>query len=182
MHDLITYITEYELKYAAEITKYLKPDALFHHDDWGTQTSSFLSPDMFREFIKPAYLKIYDFYKKNGVEIIIHHSDSYAANLVPDMIDMGVDVFQGCVSENNVPLLVKKYGGKISFMGDLNSGVLDKADCPPELIRSEVERACRTNGKFYFIPSLTIGLPTSSYPGIYQAVSKEIDRMSGEMF
>ena len=182
MHELIDYITEYELKFAAEITKYLKPDALFHHDDWGTQNSSFLSPDMFREFIKPAYQKIYGFYKSRGVEIVVHHSDSYAANLVPDMIDMGIDVYQGCMSTNNTPELVKKYGGRISFMGDLDNGVLDKADWSPELIRKEVERSCRSNGKLYFIPCLVMGGPSSIYPGVYEAVSKEIDRMSKELF
>jgi hypothetical protein len=182
MHELIDYVTEYELKYAELITKYWKPDALFHHDDWGSGTSTFMSPDMFREFIKPAYVKIYKYYRSHGVEIIVHHSDSYAATLVPDMIDMGVDVYQGCVTENNVPELVKKYGGKISFMGDLNNGVLDKAGWTPELVRKEVERACRSNGKLYFIPCLTMGGPGSSFPGVYDAVTGEINRMSKEMF
>jgi len=182
MHELIDYVTEYELKFAEGVTTYWKPDALFHHDDWGTQTSLFMSPEMFQEFIKPAYKKIYSYYKSHGVEIIVHHSDSYAAPLVPDMIDMGVDVYQGCISQNNVPELVKKYGGKISFMGDLNNGVLDKADWTPELVRSEVERACRTNGKHYYIPCLVMGGPGSSYPGVYDAVTAEIDRMSKEMF
>jgi uroporphyrinogen-III decarboxylase len=180
MKELIEYITEYELSWAKEYTSHVKPDALFHHDDWGSQNSSFMSPDMFREFILPAYKKIYGFYKKNGVEIIVHHSDSYAANLVPMMIEMGIDVFQGCSTTNNVPELVKKYGSKIAFMGDLNNGVLDKADWTPELVRKEVERACRTNGKLYFIPCLTMGGPMSIFPGVYDAVSEEIDRMSKE--
>jgi len=182
MHELIDYITEYELKFAEGVTTYWKPDALFHHDDWGTQNSLFMSREMFQEFIKPAYQKIYSYYKSHGVEIIVHHSDSYAADLVPDMIDLGIDVFQGCISSNNVPELVKKYGGKISFMGDLNNGILDKADWTPELIKREVERACRTNGKLYFIPCLVMGGPGSTYPGVYDAVTAEIDRMSKEMF
>jgi uroporphyrinogen-III decarboxylase len=182
MKELIEYITEYGLNWAKEYTSHIKPDALFHHDDWGSQYSSFMSPEMFREFILPAYKKIYGFYKKYGVKIIVHHSDSYAANLVPMMIETGVTVFQGCLSTNNVPELVQKYGGKISFMGDLNNGVLDKEDWTLEFIRKEVERACRTNGKHYFIPCLCQGLPVSTYPGVYEAVSAEIDRMSKEMF
>jgi hypothetical protein len=182
MKELIAYITDYELKFADAVTTYLKPDALFHHDDWGTQYSSFMSPDMFREFLLPAYKKIYGFYKSRGVEIIVHHSDCYAANLVPMMIEMGIDVFQGCITTNNVPELVKKYGGQIAFMGDLNNGVLDKTDWTPELVRREVERACRSNGKHYFIPCLTMGGPGSIFPGVYEAVSAEIDRMSKEMF
>ncbi|MBE6038870.1 MAG: uroporphyrinogen decarboxylase, partial [Anaerofustis stercorihominis] len=119
MHELIDYITEYELKLAEQLVKHAKPDAVFHHDDWGSHNSSFLSPEMFDEFITPAYKKVYGYYKENGVELIVHHSDSYAANLVPSMIEMGIDVFQGCVTTNNVPELVKKYGGQIAFMGDI---------------------------------------------------------------
>jgi hypothetical protein len=180
--ELIEYLTEYELKFAEGICKYIKPDAIFHHDDWGSQSSSFISPAMFNEFIVPAYKQIYGYYKQHGVELIVHHSDCYAANLVPAMIEIGIDIFQGCNTQNNVPELVKKYGGKISFMGDLNNGVIDKEDWTPELVRTEVERACRTNGKLYFIPNLIRGGIGSTYPGAYEAVSAEIDRMSKELF
>lgn len=122
MHALIDYIVDYELRYAAELIKYYKPDCLFHHDDWGSSLNSFMAPEMFAEFIVPAYKKIYGFYKANGVELVVHHSDSYAANLVPLMIEMGIDIWQGCISNNNVPELIKQYGGQIcSFMGDIDN-------------------------------------------------------------
>ena len=182
MKDFIACVTDYELRFAEQICKHLKIDLLYHHDDWGTQKSTFLSREMFQEFIKPAYMQIYKYYKEHGVEIIIHHADCYAATLVPDMIDMGIDVFQGCMSTNNVPELVKKYGGKISFMGDLDNGILDRVDWSKEAIRAEVERACRQNGKLYYIPCLVQGGIGSLYPGVYDTVTEEIDRMSKEMF
>ena len=180
--ELIDYITEYELAYSERLLKHTRADALLHHDDWGSQLSSFLSPEMFKEFIVPAYKKIYGFHKANGVKIIVHHSDSYAANLVPHMIEMGIDVFQGCLTSNNVPELVKKYGGQISFMGDINNGVVDKEGWTQEHIDQEVERACRTCGKRYFIPCLATGGPGSVYPGVYQAVSEAVNKMNRLMF
>lgn len=138
MHELIDYLTEWELKYAEQICKYLKPDALFHHDDWGSQVSTFISPDMWREFIKPAYEKIYGYYKAHGVEVIIHHSDSYAATLVPDMIDVGIDVWQGVMNTNNIPELIEKYGDKITFMGGVDSASVDRPDWTPEDRKSVV--------------------------------------------
>jgi uroporphyrinogen-III decarboxylase len=182
VHELIDYITEYELKYAEQWCTYVKPDALFHHDDWGTQLSSFMSPEMFDEFILPAYKKIYAYWKSHGVEIIVHHSDCYAANLVPEMIEMGVDVWQGCTTQNDVPALVKKYGPRITFMGDINNGVLDKADWTPAEVKRETERACRENGKLYFIPCMVHGLSFSIFPGVYEEVSKEIKRLSKVLF
>lgn len=182
MHELIDYITEYELEYANQVIKHIQPDALFHHDDWGSQISSFISPEMFEEFILPAYKKVYKFYKDNGVEVVIHHSDSYAANLVPAMIEMGVDVWQGCISTNNVAELVKKYGGQISFMGGIDNGKVDVFNWTPELIAIEAEKVCRECGKLYFIPGATMGGPESTYPGVYEAVTAEIDNLSKEIF
>ena len=182
MHELIDYITEYKLAYAKQIVENVKPDALFHHDDWGTQISSFFSPDMFAEFIAPAYKKLYGFYKENGVEIVVHHSDSYAANLVPSMIDMGIDIWQGVMSTTNIPELIKQYGGKISFMGGIDNAKIDREDFDPEQIAQEVETLCRACGKLYFIPNTTMGEPGSLYKGVYDTVSKEIERMSKELF
>jgi len=182
--EIVEYLTEFELRWAEDLCKYIKPDAIFHHDDWGTQISSFFSPEMFEQFFLPAYKQIYGYYKSHGVELIVHHADSYAANLVPYMIECKIDIFQGCLTTNNVPELVKKYGSKISFMGDINSGVLDKPDweADRDLVRKEVERACRNNGKHFYIPCLTQGGPGSIFPGVYEEVNKEIDRMSKEMF
>lgn len=182
MKGLINYIADWEVEYARLLCANFHPDALFHHDDWGSHKSSFISPDMFEEFILPAYMKIYGCYRDNGVELIAHHSDSYAANLVPYMIEMGIDVWQGCVTTNNVPDLIKKYNGKISFMGDIDNGVVDREDWTQEVVAREVRRACETNGIHYFIPNLTMGGVGSAYPGVYEAVSEEIDKMSKEMF
>jgi len=182
MHALLDFITEHELKVAELFCSYLKPDALLHHDDWGSYKQSFISPAMFEEFFVPRYQKIYGYYKEHGVRAIIHHSDSYAANLVPSMIEMGIDVWQGCTSTNDVPALVKKYGGQISFMGDLDNGVLDRENWSAAEVEEHVRRACTTNGKHYFIPCLAAGGPVSTYPGVYDAVTEAIDRMSKELF
>ncbi|NTW70967.1 MAG: uroporphyrinogen decarboxylase [Eubacteriaceae bacterium] len=182
MHELIDYLTEYELAYAKELISRLHPDALFHHDDWGSQISSFVAPEMFEEFFVPAYKKIYGFYKENGVELIVHHSDTFGANLVPSMIEMGIDIWQGVMTTNNTPELIKKYGPQITFMGDLDSGKIDFPGWTPEIIAEHVERACKTCGKLYFIPNLTQGLNFSSFPGVYEETTAAIDRMSKEMF
>jgi len=182
LKELIAAITDWELEYARLMCENLHPDMIFHHDDWGSHRSTFLSPEMFDEFIFPSYKKIYGYYKSHGVELVVHHSDSYAATLVPYMIDMGIDVFQGCVDTNNVPELIRRYGGKISFMGAINNGVVDVPFWTDALIAEYVEKTCRECGTLYFIPCCTAGGPASSCPGVYDAVTREIDRMSKLMF
>ena len=182
MHELIDCITQWELDYAAELCKYIKPDALFHHDDWGSQISTFLSPDMFREFYKPAYEKVYGYYKQHGVELIVHHSDSYAATLVPDMIDMGIDIWQGVMKSNDINSLSQQYGGQITFMGGIDSAEIDFQGWTPEIVAEKVDYACREFGKHYFIPGASQGLPMSTYPGVYEETDKQIDLCSKKYF
>ena len=182
MKALINYIAEHKLSYMTQVFERVKVDAFFLCDDWGTAISTFLAPEMMREFFLEPYQRIYGCAKEHGVEVTIHHSDSYAATLVPLMIEMGIDVYQGCMSTNNTPELIEKYGGRISFQGDLDNGKLDTCDWSPELIRTDVERACRSCGKHHFIPCLIAAGPFSTYEGVYECVDQEIDRMSRLVF
>lgn len=182
LHELIDYLTDYELRYLKQVIDHIHPDALFHHDDWGSQLSSFMSPELFEAFILPAYKKIYGYCKENGIQLIVHHSDSYATNLVPYMIEMGMDIWQGVMNTNNIPELIKQYGGKLSFMGGIHSGLVDFPDWTKEIVEEHVERTCKENGKLYFIPNLTAGGEMSSFPGVYEEVSSAIDEMSRKMF
>ena len=182
MHELIDRLTQYEIDWADQIIEHLHPEVIFHHDDWGGQRSTFMSPDMFEEFIKPAYAKIYKHYKDNGVEYIVHHSDCYAATLVPDMIDVGIDVWQGCMTTNNVPELIEKYGPQISFMGDIDSGVVDFPEWTPEILEEKTREAVDECGKLYFIPCLTQGLGFSSFPGVYEKADEIIDKLGAVKF
>ena len=180
MHALLDYLTEWEIGYAEQVCAHYPIEAVFHHDDWGTQTNSFFSPAMFEEFFVPRYKKIYDTYRKHGVKLIIHHSDCYCANLVPHMIEMGIDVWQGCLTVNNLPELIEKYGGQISFMGGIDNGVVDRVDWTDEKIEAYVRDICQQCGKKYFIPCMCAGMTVSAFPGVYEAVSKAIDKLNQE--
>ena len=182
MEEIIKRITEFELQLAEGICQYLKPDALFHHDDWGTQISTFMSPAMFDDFLLEPYKQVYGYYKSHGVELIVHHSDSYAATLVPEMIEMGIDVWQGVMTSNNIPELIKKYGGQISFMGGVDSASVDHPGWTREEVFAETERACRDCGKLYFIPGASQGLAVSTYPGVYDTMTEAINYCSKIMF
>ena len=156
--------------YITNICSNLHPDALFHHDDWGGLDSTFMSPAMFDEFLLEPYKEIYGYYHSHGVELVIHHSDSYAATLVPSMIEMGIDVWQGCMETNNLPELIRKYGGKISFMGGIENR------------DAVVRRVCEECGNKYFIPCIAQGGPGSVYPGVYKSLCDSIDKLNEEKF
>ncbi len=184
MKDFIKYLTDWEMEMAEGICSHLHPDALLHHDDWGSETNSFLRPEMFEDYFLDAYKQIYGYYHEHGVQVIIHHSDSYCANIVPAMIEMGIDVWQGCMHSNNVPELIKKYGGQISFMGEIDNKFVDfpgwtVADCE-KAARDAIE-SCGKENK-YFIPCITQGGPGSTFSGTYKELSEAIYRINEEKF
>ena len=178
MHDLLDYLTEYKLNYAKILVENLHPDVVLFHDDWGSKTSLFMQPDTWREFFKPRYEKIYRYFKDNGV-IILHHSDSFCEPIVQDMIDVGIDVWQGALPENDLPALQKEYGGKIIFMGGIDAPKIDVADWNEEAIREEVRRTCEAyvpGGSF--IPCLTYGAEGSIFSGVNDIIMDEIRKLS----
>ncbi|MDR2107982.1 MAG: hypothetical protein LBP28_00790 [Coriobacteriales bacterium] len=182
MHELLKYLTEWELELAEGICTNLKPDAVFHHDDWGSELSTFMRPEMFAEFFVQPYQQIYGYYHDHGVELVVHHSDSYAATLVPYMIEMGIDVWQGCMESNDVPALLEKYRGQITFMGNIDNKDVDFDGWTQADAQKTVERACPDTNTLSYIPCITQGGPGSVYPGTYAALTEEIDRRSAELF
>ncbi len=182
MHDLIKYITDYELQLAELICKNLKPNAIFHHDDWGSRTSTFMSPAMFEDFFVDAYKAVYGYYKSHGVELIVHHSDSYGATLVPSMIEMGIDVWQGCMSSNDLPALSKKYCGQIAFMGGFDGADFDFDGWNPEETKAKVFSLLDACTPKAFIPCIAQGGPGSIYDGVYDCISDAIDEYNATHF
>lgn len=182
MHELIDYIVEWEMSYVKQMAEILHPDAVIHHDDWGSSLSTFLSVDMFNEFFLKPYKKLYGCYKANGFELIIHHSDSYAETFVPSMIEMGIDVWQGGTKANNLKSIIETYGGKISIMSGVDSAIVDRLDWSKKEIFNLVENACTQLGTRYFIPCQTQGDVASTFEGVYDTINDAIDTMSEKMF
>ena len=98
------------------------------------------------------------------------------------MIDVGIDIWQGVMNSNNIPELIKQYGGKITFMGGVDSADVDHPNWTREEVRNAVRKACDACGKLYFICGASQGLPMSTFEGVYEAMTEEIDAYSKECF
>lgn len=173
MLDLIETIGEYRYQYAKLLIENLHPDAIVSHDDWGSKNGLFMSPETFREFLKPQYAKIYKLMKDNGV-IVMHHADSYLEPLVEDMVDLGIDIWQGVLNTNDIPKLQEQLKGRMLLMGGVDS-VIDRADATEEEIRSEVRKVCETYGPAGgFVPGITYGRPGTLNPHVNKIMIDEI--------
>ena len=180
MHRLIDYITDYRLGYVKLLIDNLHPDVIFSHDDWGTKDALFMHPDMWREFFKEPYRRFYGYIRSRGC-IAVHHADSYLAPIVDDMAEIGIQVWQGVLPENDIPALQRHLGGKLVLMGGIGAAI-DRADATPEEIRSYTEDtlcACAPGG--HFIPSITYGLPGAVYPHIDRYIDETIDAYNARL-
>ena len=59
-------------------------------EDMCYKSGSFVSPDMFREFMLPAYRKLTGFYRDHGITTILVDCDGDVSNLIPLLIAGGV--------------------------------------------------------------------------------------------
>lgn len=176
MKDLCDAIGEYRYNGMKLMVDHVKPDIILSHDDWGSKNNLFMQPDIWREFIKPSYEKAYGYLHDHGV-VIMHHADSFMEQIVEDMIDLHIDIWQGVIPQNDIVRLQKQIGGRMALMGGLDAAVVDRHDSTEEEIRRETKRVCEQyTAAGNFIPCITYGGPGTIYPQADLYINDEIDR------
>jgi len=89
-------------------------------DDLGTQTALEISPRMYREVFKPRQKILFDFIKKNSGLKIFLHSCGAIADIIPDLIEVGVDIINPVQTSawGMEPARLKRdFGKDITFWG-----------------------------------------------------------------
>jgi len=175
MHELLDYLLEFKLEYVKELFDHLELEAILSHDDWGAKDRLFFSKEVFDEFFKPRYEKLYGYIESRGAQVI-HHADSWCENIAPEMHEMHITTWQGALMTNNIKKLQKELKGKLILMGGIDSGI-DLLGWKEEDVRKEVRRACEEYGPGGgYIPSITYGLPESMFPGVFECIADEINK------
>jgi hypothetical protein len=182
MKDLCEAIGEYRYNGMKLMVDHVKPDIILSHDDWGSKNNLFMQPEIWREFIKPQYEKAYAYLHTHGV-IIMHHADSFMEQIVEDMVDLHIDIWQGILPQNDIVAIQKQLDGRMALMGGLDAAIVDRADSTEAEIRAETRRAleayCPAGN---FIPCITYGAPGTIYPQADLYINDEIDRYNKEKY
>ena len=116
-------------------------DGILFGDDWGDQRGVIIGPKRWRQFIKPRWAQVYARVHQHG-KIVMHHSCGSVATILPDIIEIGVDVLESVQPEAagmNPYELKKKFGDKITFWGCLGSQSIIPLGTPSQL-RDEIQR------------------------------------------
>ena len=113
---------------------YGRVDGVLYNDDWGTERSGFFSNEMFREQLMPAEGRIFKFIKDSG-RFLELHSCGRNMQYVPEMIEMGIDMWSPQQSCNDYDWLYENYGDRMTFNF--------KLDIPVEADEEETRRIIR---------------------------------------
>ncbi|SHI20986.1 Uroporphyrinogen decarboxylase (URO-D) [Sporobacter termitidis DSM 10068] len=182
MKELCDAIGEYRYQGMKLMVDHVKPDIILSHDDWGSKNNLFMQPDVWREFIKPQYEKAYGYLHEHGV-VIMHHADSFMEQIVEDMVDLHIDIWQGVLPQNDIIAIQKKLDGRMALMGGLDAAIVDRSDSTEEEIRRETRRALEEYcPRGNFIPCITYGGPGTIFPNGDKFINAEIDRYNKEKY
>lgn len=107
--------------YMEEMTLWSKSDvdALLFIDDWGSQQSMLMDPDMWRVYFKPLYKEYCDLAHESG-KFIFMHSDGNIQDIIPDLIEIGVDALNSQLFVMDMEQLSREAKGKITFWGEID--------------------------------------------------------------
>jgi uroporphyrinogen decarboxylase len=120
VHRFFDRITEYFLDLLDCIAPTDGVDCVHYGDDWGQQHGLIMGPKLWRTFIKPRMKELYGKARAMGKYVYIHTCGDIR-EILPDMIEIGVDIYDPFQPEVfDIYELKKQYGRDITFFGGIS--------------------------------------------------------------
>jgi uroporphyrinogen decarboxylase len=147
-----------------EVGEYIQVAA--QGDDVGIQNGPFISPDMYRTYVKPQHSRLFGFIHSKTSAKVFYHSCGSVYDLIPDFIEEGVDVLnpvQRSAAKMDIARLKREFGNDVCFWG---GGIDIQQQLPymsPDEIQDEVKRTMdimAPDGGYVFFPSHNIQADT----------------------
>jgi len=161
VEELLDRITEFQIRIAERYVA-LGVDCGRTGDDYGSQNGMMFSPELWREIFKPRLERIWEVYKRVGIPVM-HHSCGDVRPIIPDFIEMGLDILNPIQPEAMPIEELACYSRNLTFYGGLSMQKVLPFGTPDE-VKSELRRAIKILGKnhgYIIAPSNTI---TSDVP------------------
>lgn len=157
VEQLFEALTEYYLKLLDDIAAF-RFDGIRFGDDWGAQRGMLMGPKRWRKFIKPGLKQIFEKARRQGMVVMVH-SDGDIHEIIPDLIEIGVQILNPIQPEAMDIYEIKRLYGNVLC---LNGGISSQYTLPlgtPADVRREAAACLRymAHGGGYVIgPSKSI--------------------------
>jgi uroporphyrinogen decarboxylase len=94
-------------------------DGISFMDDWGSQHTLLISPKLWREFYKPLYAEYCRMIHAAG-KFVFYHSDGHIFDIIPDLIEIGVDALNSQLFCMDIEEIGRRYRGQVTFWGEID--------------------------------------------------------------
>lgn len=122
-------------------------DIIWIGDDFGSQDRMMISQEIFQEFFKPRYAKLFAEWKAINPEVkVAFHSDGYIYPILSDLVEIGLDILNPVQPKSMDPARVKKdFGNDLTLWGTVDIQEVLPFGTPEDVAR-EVRLRLRTAG------------------------------------
>ena len=118
--ELLDHVTEWFLQ-SVDLMATAPVDAIFLTDDHAAQRGVLMGADRWRRFFKPRWKTIFDRVHHYGLYTIMHMCGD-TSEVVPDLIEVGLDCMESCQPEcMDIYRLKRLYGKDLRFWGGLGA-------------------------------------------------------------
>jgi len=184
IHDILQTIGKTARRVIEQVSREIKVDQLFTHEDMAGQSGPIVGPGHVEEFIVPYYRPIWDLVRERGARLFKQDSDGDMKPVIPAFLDAGVNLMYPCepAAGMDIVKLREQYGAQLAFTGGIDKHVLRRSR---EEIVAELEYKIppmvRTGGCVlgldHRVPN---GTPLSHYRFYIQKAWEILERVSRE--
>ena len=132
-----------------------------------------MSPETWRKYLKPCFASIYKPIRDAG-HYIYMHTDGHILEIIPDLVDAGVNVVNPQVRANGLEALARVCKGKVCVSLDLDRQLFPF--CTPADIEAHVRESVETlgspEGGLWLTAEVGPDVPLENVDAICSAVEK----------
>lgn len=152
--ELFENILDYNMKIIDRALKY-PIDGFFVGDDYGQQRGLLMSPATWRRLIKPCLAKMFEKVKLSGRTVALH-SCGDLSDILGDLIDIGLDIYQTVQPEiYGLKEIKNRFGAYLTFWGGISTQKTLPYATPEEIkkITAETIKILGKNGGYIAAPT-----------------------------
>ena len=137
VEEFFAAMLEYKKTVVDCVAEHLKPDVMIFDDDYGTARSTFISPDMWREFFPAIWKPLVEYVHSKGIKFELH-SCGHVTALVGDFVELGMDILQPVQTNNDLRAIKDQYGDKIVLRLAIFDKQFDRLGQTEEEVRADI--------------------------------------------
>ena len=139
-------------------------DMIWVGDDVGTQSAMMISPQCWRRFLKPRMATFISEIKALNPQLkVAYHSDGMIAPIIPELVEIGVDILNPIQPACMDPAQIKRqFGHRLCFWGSIDEQHTLPFGTPADVQREILERlnTIGKNGGLILAPTHHVQLDT----------------------